>query len=124
MSKKIIRAVKIRLLPTVEQEKLFWRSAGTARWAYNYFLAENLRIYEQYILNGRTGAYCANESEVRKYINNVLKKTTHIWLNDIGSNVVKQAIKDADKALKDFFSGFIVKLKLAIGASIEILTDE
>lgn len=106
MSKKIIRAVKIRLLPTVEQEKLFWRSAGTARWAYNYFLAENLRIYEQYILNGRTGAYCANESEVRKYINNVLKKTTHIWLNDIGSNVVKQAIKDAGKALKDFFSGF------------------
>ena len=124
MSKKIIRAVKIRLLPTVEQEKLFWRSAGTARWAYNYFLAENLRIYEQYILNGRTGTYCANESEVRKYINNVLKKTTHIWLNDIGSNVVKQAIKDAGKALKDFFSGFIVKLKLAIGASIEILTDE
>lgn len=34
---------KIRLNPTKEQKELFWKSAGTARWAYNYFLAENER---------------------------------------------------------------------------------
>ena len=37
-TKYIHRAVKIRLLPTKEQEFLFRKSAGAARWAYNYFL--------------------------------------------------------------------------------------
>ena len=32
----MLRAIKIRLKPTKEQETLFWKSAGTARWAYNY----------------------------------------------------------------------------------------
>ena len=27
---------KIRLKPTPEQEILFWKSAGVARWAYNF----------------------------------------------------------------------------------------
>ena len=34
-------AKKIKLNPTPEQEILFWKSAGTARFAYNYFLSEN-----------------------------------------------------------------------------------
>lgn len=41
----VMLATKIRLKPTKEQEVLFWKSAGTARWAYNYFLAENERIF-------------------------------------------------------------------------------
>ena len=43
------------LNPTSEQEKLFWKSAGTARWAYNYFLSENEIIYNEYLANGKTG---------------------------------------------------------------------
>ena len=35
---------KIRLKPTREQEILFRKSAGVARWAYNYFLSENNRV--------------------------------------------------------------------------------
>jgi putative transposase len=41
------RAIKIRLLPTKEQEILFWKSAGTARWAYNYFLDTNEEAYKE-----------------------------------------------------------------------------
>ncbi len=63
------RAMKIRLLPTREQEIFFWKSAGTARWAYNYFLSANEQAYKD---DRRI-----TEGEVRKYINNVLKKTTH-----------------------------------------------
>lgn len=37
----MLRAVKIRLIPTHEQEILFWKSAGTARWAYQQRLEEN-----------------------------------------------------------------------------------
>lgn len=94
----MLLAKKIRLLPTKEQELLFRKSAGVARWSYNYFLAENERVYKEehrYLSGG----------EVRKYINNVLKKTTHTWLKEVGSNVMKQGVKDAEKALKDYMSG-------------------
>ena len=57
------RAVKIRLIPTAEQEIMFRKSAGTARWAYNYFLSENRRTYEE------TGKGI-NEGEIRKHISN------------------------------------------------------
>ena len=96
---------KVRLIPTPEQEILFRKSAGVARWAYNYFLAENERVYQEYLSNGKTGNRIISEGAVRKYINNVLKKTTHTWLSEVGSNVMKQAVKDADKALKSFFKG-------------------
>ena len=43
----MIIATKIRLKPTKEQETLFWKSAGTTRWSYNYFLAESERIYKE-----------------------------------------------------------------------------
>lgn len=94
----MLLAKKIRLFPTEEQEILFRKSAGVARWSYNYFLAENERVYreEHRYLSG---------SELRKYINNVLKKTTHTWLKEVGSNVMKQGVKDAEKALKDYMSG-------------------
>ena len=39
-------AKKIKLNPTPEQEILFWKSAGTARFAYNYYLSENEKYYK------------------------------------------------------------------------------
>ena len=65
---------KIRLLPTPEQEILFWKSAGVARWAYNFFLGENKRLYNEYLANGKQGQKYISGNELRKYINNVLKK--------------------------------------------------
>ena len=95
-------ATKIRLKPTKEQEVLFWKSAGVARWSYNYFLSESENHYKEY-LNGNKETKAIKESEVRKYINNVLKKTTHTWLKEVGSNVMKQAVKDANLARDRWF---------------------
>ena len=100
----MLRAVKIRLLPTPEQEKLFWKSAGTARWAYNYFLSENEKLYKD-SKDGKSEVKSVSEGKVRKYINNVLKKTTHKWLSEVSNNVMKQAVKDASDARDDFFKG-------------------
>lgn len=100
---------KIRLKPTSEQEILFWKSAGVSRWAYNYFLSENERVWQEYLANGKTGVKSANEGEVRKYINNVLKKTTHTWLSEVGSNVMKYSVKDAKNAFDRFFKGLCEK---------------
>ena len=98
-------AKKIRLKTTPEQEILFRKSAGVSRWAYNYFLSENNRVYQEYLANGETGEKYISEGKVRKYINNVLKRTTHTWLSEIGSNVMKQAVKDANNALQRYFKG-------------------
>ena len=106
----MIVATKIKLKPTKEQEVLFWKSAGVARWAYNYFLSESENNYNEY-LKGNRDTKTIKESEVRKYINNVLKKTTHTWLNEVGSNVMKQAVKDADEARKRWFKGISNKPK-------------
>ena len=104
-------AKKIRLIPTSEQEVMFWKSAGVARWAYNYFLSEQEKVYDEYLKNNKTGQAFIKEGEVRKYINNVLKKTTHTWLKEVSSNVMKQAIKDANKSYQDFFKGLTKKPK-------------
>ena len=99
---KIYRSVKIRLLPTKEQEVLFWKSVGVARWSYNYFLSESNRVYKEWLEDNSKPKYIS-ELEARKYINNVLKKTTHTWLKEVGSNVMKQGVKDANIALQNFF---------------------
>ena len=106
----MVKAVKIRLLPTPEQEQLFWKSAGVARWAYNYFLGLNEELYHEHLLDN-TKPKSISEGAVRKHINNDLKPTTHKWLKEVGSNVMKQAVKDADLARKRWFKGLAGKPK-------------
>ena len=101
----MLRGKKIRLLPTPEQEILFWKSAGTSRWAYNYFLARNEEQYKTYLANGKKGKKSISEGVIRKEINNQLKPITHQWLKKVGSNVMKQAVKEAGRAMKKFLSG-------------------
>lgn len=106
----MILSRKIKLKPTKQQELLFWKFAGTARWAYNFFLAESERHYAEY-LEGKHEKNTLKEGDVRKYINNVLKPTTHSWLKEVSSNVMKQAVKDADAARKRWFEGLSDKPK-------------
>ena len=94
---------KIRLLPTAEQEKLFWKSAGVARWSYNFFLSYNQEKYNEWLEDNNKERF-VSEGDVRKYINNVLKKTTHTWLQEVGSNVMKQSVKDANNSLQRYFN--------------------
>ena len=101
----MLRAVRIKLNPTPEQEILFWKSAGTARWAYNFYLSEKERVYHEYLTNGVNGKKDITGCEVRKYINNVLKKTTHKWLSEVGNNVMKQGVRDAEEAYRRYFKG-------------------
>ena len=100
----MIIATKIKLKPTREQEVLFWKSAGVARWSYNYFLSESDAHYNEY-LKGNKETKTLSEMDIRKHINNVLKKTSHTWLKEVGSNVMKQAVKDASLARKRWFQG-------------------
>ena len=100
---------QIRLLPTPEQEILFRKSAGVARWAYNFFLDEVKRVYKEYMNNGQTGKKSISGGEVRKYINNELKPTTHKWLSEVSCNVMKQGVKGEEEAWDKYFKGLADK---------------
>lgn len=100
----MLKAKKIRLKPTPEQEVLFWKSAGVSRWAYNYFLSENEKTYREYLDNGKSGIKYISGGDIRKRIT-ALKKTECQWLAEVGGNVAKCAVKDAEQAFRDWLSG-------------------
>lgn len=90
-------------MPTQEQEILFKKSAGTARWAYNYYLSECERVYQEYLNNGGVGNKTISTYDVLKYVNNELKPYTHTWLRDVSSNVMKKGVMDAGNAYERYF---------------------
>lgn len=99
----MILSKKIRLKPTKEQEKILYKSAGTARFIYNWTLVkqeENFKLGNKFI----------SDNDLRKEIT-ILKKSELIWLNEVSNNVAKQAVKDACNAYKNFFKKISKKPK-------------
>lgn len=95
----MIMAKKMRLLPTPEREKLFFKSAGTARFAHNYFVQRMKEHHEE------TGLWSIKEEDVRKELTQLKKTKEYSWLKEVGANVVKQSVKDAGKGLTRFLEG-------------------
>ncbi len=91
----MIRALKIRLYPTEEQEVQMWKSVGTARYIYNWTLAKQESNYV-------AGGTFLSDNELRKQITQ-LKKTELSWLTEVSNNVAKQAVKDACNAYIRYF---------------------
>lgn len=99
----MLRGMKIALDLTDEQEAQMWKSVGVARWCYNYAIT---RCKEQYLkyLEDATLPKTLTEGQIRKELT-MLKNTTHPWLKEVGSNVIKQAVKDWNDARSRFFKG-------------------
>lgn len=99
----MLRGMKIALDLTDEQEQQMWKSVGVARWSYNYAIT---RCKEQYLnhLEDDTLPKTLTVFEILKELT-VLKRTTHPWLKEVGSNVVKQAVRDWGDARNRFFKG-------------------
>lgn len=99
----MLRGVKIALDLTDEQEQQMWKSVGVARWSYNYAITRDREHYLNY-LEDNTLSKTLTEGQIRKELT-VLKNTTHPWLKEVGSNVIKQAVKDWNDARNRFFKG-------------------
>jgi len=90
------RAIKIKLFPTREQEKLLWQSAGTARFAYNWakkFADTYYRLYKKSL----------NAGNARKRFTKLRNHKKYAWLKEVSSEIPQQAIKDYFEALDKFF---------------------
>ncbi len=99
----MLRGMKIALDLTDEQEVQMWKSVGVARWCYNYAITRDREHYLNY-LEDNTLPKTLFEDEIRKELT-MLKNTTHPWLKEVGSNVIKQAVKDWNDARNRFFKG-------------------
>jgi putative transposase len=92
----VILAKKIRLKPTPEQEQQLWKSAGTARWVYNW------TILRQEVNYHKGGAFLL-DGDLRKELTKLKQSKEYAWLYDVSNNITKQAVKDACDAYKRFF---------------------
>ena len=94
----MIKSVKIRLLPTQEQEELMFKSVGIARYAYNWGLARWQELYKE---GTKPNGYA-----IKKDFNNTVKKQDEFeWLYEVSAKITAQAFDDLQDAFNNFFKG-------------------
>ena len=89
------KSLKIRLLPTAEQELLMLKSIGCSRFAYNWVLDRCNQKYkndEKYSI-----------SDIRKEFTKLKKQEDFKWLNEVSNKAMVESIRNLDKAFKRFF---------------------
>lgn len=94
----MIMSIKIRLLPTENQEILMRKSIGVARFTYNWGMAKWEELYRQ--------GYKPSKGLIRKEFNNTLKKDENYqWLNEVSGQITGKAFDDLNNAYTNFFKG-------------------
>ena len=96
--KKMIKTIRVMLIPNNKQNTKLFRYANTARFAYNWALGREKENY-------KNGGKFLSDSDLRKEFTQLKKTEESSWLNEVSNNVTKQAIKDACHAYKRFFKG-------------------
>ncbi|MBW4445577.1 MAG: transposase [Spirirestis rafaelensis WJT71-NPBG6] len=93
----MLKAVKVRLYPTTEQEIVLAKSFGCARWYWNYALNACIQHYEQ---SGKL----LNISVYKAYLPQL--KVENPWFKqDCYSSVLQCVAINLDRAYKNFFEG-------------------
>lgn len=95
----MIKSIKIMLIPNNKQKTKLFQYSGASRFAYNWTLA---RQKENYVNGGKF----ISDNDLRKEFTQLKKTVEYTWLNNISSNVTKQAIKDACDSYRRFFKGY------------------
>lgn len=94
----MIKAIKIRLKPTKEQEILMNKSVGVARFVFNWGLSKWEEMYKEGLkLNGK---------KIKKIFNNTIKKEEQYkWLTEVSSQLISETFNDLQKSFDNFFDG-------------------
>ena len=90
----MLKAIKIRIYPTVEQVDFINKQLGCCRFVYNNCLAFRKDSYQNEHIS-------VSSSEAVKHIT-VLKKDNE-WLKDVHSKVLQQSVRDMNQAYDNFF---------------------
>lgn len=92
----MIKTIKVRLYPTKIQEELMFKSAGIARFSYNWGLTFLNKYYEE---NKKT----LSIGELRKEFTKIRNDEKFSWLKEVSSEIPQQALKDLGESFKKFF---------------------
>jgi len=94
---KRLQAFKFELMPNGEQGRAMCRFAGSCRFVYNKALALQKENYE---LGNKFISYVSMASHLPLW-----KREPHLaWLKDTPSQALQHALKDLDKAYRNFFA--------------------
>lgn len=102
MTATTIKAHKIRLNPTPEQEEYLRRAAGTRRFVYNWGLAEWNKQYQEYQEGKREKK--PNANALKKQFQ-AIRATEFPWTFDVTKCVIEGAFEDLGDAFSRFFKG-------------------
>ena len=94
----MIKAIKIRLYPTEDQQTTINRLLGCCRLVYNKCLEHRNKIYEETKESGsitKSYSYFCELKEMEEY--SFLKTDAH-------SKVIQQTLRDQDVAFKRFYT--------------------
>ena len=94
----MLKSFKTEINPTLEQKIKINKTIGTCRFVYNFYIADNKKVYE-------TEKKFISGMDFQKWLNNTYLKenSEYLWIKEVSSKSVKQSIMNADKALKRFF---------------------
>ena len=92
-----IRAIKIRLFPTKEQEELFYKHIGCCRFIWNYMLAEHEIIYKEEKRN-------FSGYDMIKLLTALKNNCKYEWLNDISSKSLEIICMDLSISYDRYFN--------------------
>ena len=98
----MILAHKIALDPNNVQATYFARAAGTARFAYNWALAEWKRPYEAHKADANLPK--PSQAALRRQLNS-LKREQFPWMLEVTKNAPQMAIIQLGQAFQNFFAG-------------------
>lgn len=91
---KMLRAYKTELNPNNKQRTLFMKYAGTARFIFNWALADRIERHK----NG----LATNKFEQKRRFN-ALKKEQYPWIYDVAYTVLEKEFDNCDLAFTNFF---------------------
>ena len=92
----MLKSYKYKLKPSDEQIVLLNKHFGSIRFAYNYFLNERKKEYDD---NKNTINYYDNA----KSLTELKKQEEYSWLNEINSQSLQYSLKCLDGAYQNFF---------------------
>src|SRR3989440_1480546 len=92
------KAYKYRFYPSEEQKRIVAQTFGCCRYVYNWALRQRTDAYYQ------RGERLYYEGTAQHLV--LLKKQEETaWLNDVSSVPLQQALRNLDKAFRNFFDG-------------------
>lgn len=98
----MLMAHKIALNPNNAQATYFARAAGTARFAYNWALAEWQRQYEMWKADNSLPK--PSQAALRRQLN-AIKREQYPWMLEVTKNAPQLAIMQLGDAFKNFWAG-------------------